>query len=96
LTDEHVFVMIEHMFVWSRVVVIGVALVAVLLVALGAARPSSGASPGGRYVVRSGDTLWGIASEHYGGDVRAAVWRIRDRNALAGSGLLPGQVLVLP
>jgi LysM repeat protein len=90
------FVMIEHMFVNPRVLVAGVALLGVLLVALGAARPSSGASPGGRYVVRSGDTLWRIASEHYGGDVRDAVWRIRDRNALADPGLLPGEALVLP
>jgi nucleoid-associated protein YgaU len=48
-------------------------------------------------VVRSGDTLWSIASSVAGdGDVREVVARIREVNGLAGSGLVPGQVLTLP
>jgi nucleoid-associated protein YgaU len=47
--------------------------------------------------VRPGDTLWAIAAERYGGDLRRAVWRIEERNGLAGGvGLQPGMVLVLP
>jgi nucleoid-associated protein YgaU len=72
--------------------------VVVLLVAaaLGGAKPSNGSGVARRYVVRSGDTLWGIAAEHYSGDLRAAIWRIQRRNELPGSALRPGKVLVLP
>ena len=80
----------------SRLVLSGVVLLALLLVALGAARPSSGAAPETRYVVEAGDTLWAIASARYGGDPREAIWRIRDRNDLVSASLRPGQVLMLP
>jgi LysM repeat protein len=46
--------------------------------------------------VRPADTLWSIASSHYGGDPRAAVWRLERRNHLSGTTLVPGQRLVLP
>ena len=64
--------------------------------ALTAARPSSGAGPERTYVVRSGDTLWSIASSRYGGDPREAVWEIEHRNHLDGGVLVPGTVLRLP
>jgi nucleoid-associated protein YgaU len=84
------------MFV-SRLTVLGVVLLALLLAALGAARPSSGAAPETRYVVQPGDTLWQIAGERYGGDVREAIWRIRELNVLADPGALqPGEILLLP
>lgn len=53
---------------------------------------------GERYVVRAGDTLWGVATAHYGDscDPRRAVWELRVVNRLAGPTLRPGQVLVLP
>lgn len=48
-------------------------------------------------VVRSGDTLWSIASSIAAGhDVRAVVDRIQELNGLRGSDLAPGQVLRLP
>lgn len=63
--------------------------------ALGAA--GSDASRGAHvYVVTPGDTLWSIAESHYGGDPRAAVWRIQDRNGLRSALLRPGQKLELP
>ena len=80
----------------SRLVLAGVALLALLLAALGAARPSSGAAPETRYVIEAGDTLWAIAAERYDGDPREAVWQIEQRNRLATSLLVPGQVLILP
>jgi nucleoid-associated protein YgaU len=47
--------------------------------------------------VRSGDTLWSIASSVAGdGDVRAVVDAIQELNGLDGTVLVPGQVLVLP
>ena len=85
----------EHMFV-SRLALLGVVLLALLLAALGAARPSSGAAPETRYLVQPGDTLWGIAEEVYGGDVRKGVWRIEERNGISAGELQPGMVLVLP
>lgn len=73
-----------------------VGLIAAAVLALGAPLPTSGARVETRYVVRPGDTLWVLASERYGGDPREAVWRIKERNGLASSSLLPGQVLALP
>jgi hypothetical protein len=81
----------EHMFV--RVVVILAILV--LAVAWGARR-SEGAGPEQVYVVRAGDTLWSIAASHYGGDTREGVWRLQDRNRLAGTVVRPGERLLLP
>ena len=49
-----------------------------------------------RYVVAPGDTLWAIAAERYGGDPREGVWRVQERNGLAGPALTPGMVLYLP
>ncbi|HKP18706.1 MAG TPA: LysM peptidoglycan-binding domain-containing protein [Gaiellaceae bacterium] len=60
------------------------------------ARTSHSAGPQQSYVVRGGDTLWTIAASHYAGDPREGVWRLQDRNHLAGTVLRPGQRLVLP
>ena len=78
---------------FPRLVVI--ALVSVIAWA-GFARPSTGAAPEQTYVVRPADTLWTIATRHYAGDPREAVWRLRERNGLDGALLVPGQRLVLP
>ncbi len=70
-----------------------------LLVALAwgvVARSSSGASHERAYVVRPADTLWSIASEHYGGDPREGVWRLRQRNGLRDTILRPGERLIVP
>jgi LysM repeat protein len=83
------------MFV-QRTPILFVLLVATAFLALSAARPSSGAGPERTYTVRSGDTLWSIASSRYGGDPRAAVWEIQQRNHLDGGVLVPGTVLRLP
>ena len=60
------------------------------------ARASHGAGPEQRYTVRPGDTLWTIATKHYAGDPRDAIYRIDRRNHLGGSVLVPGERLVLP
>jgi LysM repeat protein len=78
---------------FARVVVI-VALLT-LAVAWGA-RGSDGAAHQQTYLVRSGDTLWAIAVAHYGGDPREGVYRLEQRNHLAGAFVHPGQRLVLP
>ncbi len=46
--------------------------------------------------VRPYDSLWSIASQHYGGDVRDAIWRIERANHLASADVRAGQRLVLP
>jgi nucleoid-associated protein YgaU len=46
--------------------------------------------------VRPNQTLWAIAEGHYGGDVRAAIWRIEQANHLPGADVRAGQRLVLP
>ncbi len=61
-----------------------------------AARQSSGAGHPQVYVVRSGDTLWSIATAHYAGDPREGVWQIERRNHLPGETIRPGERLVLP
>ena len=67
-----------------------------MTVALGAARPSVGATPETRYVVQPGDTLWDIAVELYGGDPREGVWKLQEANELEESTLAPGQVILVP
>ena len=83
------------MFV-SRLTLVGVALALFVTVALGAARPSVGATPETRYVVQPGDTLWAIAAAHYGGDPREGIWKLQESNGLVGVTLMPGQVIVVP
>ncbi len=68
----------------------------VVLLLLAIARPSGGSTGEERYVVRPGDTLWGLAADRYGGDPREGVWRIRERNDLRGDVLPAGTVLYLP
>jgi LysM repeat protein len=60
------------------------------------AQASQGAGPTIRYTVKPGDTLWSIAASRYAGDPRDAIYRIAQRNHLAGSVIVPGQRLVLP
>ena len=78
----------------------GKLVVLLLLTALAvgvAVRSSNGAAAGRVYVVRPADTLWSIAARAYGGDPRAGVWKIEQRNGVtAASVLLPGEKLVLP
>lgn len=78
---------------FARIVVI----VALLTIAVAyGARRSDGAGGEQAYVVRGGDTLWSIASSHYGGDPREGVWKLQDMNHLAGTIVQPGQKLRLP
>ncbi|MEP7060137.1 MAG: LysM peptidoglycan-binding domain-containing protein [Actinomycetota bacterium] len=50
-----------------------------------------------QYVVRSGDTLWGIArSVDPSADPRAVIDQIQRMNTLAGSSIEPGQLLAVP
>jgi hypothetical protein len=60
------------------------------------ARPSGARGEKEIYTVKVYDTLWSIAASHYSGDPRAAIWKIRERNDLAGATVKPGQLLVLP
>ena len=46
--------------------------------------------------VRAYETLWSIAQEHYGGDVRDAIWQIEKANHLQSADVRVGQTLVLP
>jgi LysM repeat protein len=61
-----------------------------------AAHSSNGAGRPQLYTVKPYDTLWSIASSHYGGDPRAAIYRVEERNGLVGDVVRPGQRLVLP
>ena len=48
------------------------------------------------YRVQPYDTLWTIASSHYGGDVREAIWRIQQANHISDATIQPGERLLLP
>ena len=72
-----------------------VSLVAVSMWAL-LARDSGAGGPERSYRVEPGDTLWSIAASSYGGDPREGVWKLRERNHLAGTSIDPGQQLRLP
>ena len=72
-----------------------VSLVAVTMWAL-FARDSDAGGAARSYRVQPGDTLWSIAAASYHGDPREGVWKLRDRNHLAGAAIAPGQVLRLP
>jgi len=67
-----------------------------LLVWSAVARPSVAHGHKVTYRVHAYDTLWTIASSHYGGDVRNAVWEIQNANHLSGADIHPGETLVLP
>ncbi len=73
-------------------------LVSVAAVALWAlfARDSGAGGPERSYRVEPGDTLWSIAATSFGGDPREGVWKLRERNHLAGTTIAPGQLLLLP
>ena len=75
----------------------------VLLVAVAAlvlwgvvARASEGAGRERVYVVQPHDTLWSIAVRTYGGDPRAAIWKIEHRNHLTGPRSCRGERLRVP
>jgi nucleoid-associated protein YgaU len=74
-------------------------LLVAFVIALGvavSARTSGSAGAEQRYVVKPYDTLWSIATSHYAGDPREAIWEIQQRNHLPGATITPGQVLRLP
>ena len=57
---------------------------------------SSGARPARQHVVLPGETLWGIASAAYGGDIDSHVQAIARASHLHSALIVPGQALVLP
>ena len=75
---------------------LGILFVLVVAGWIGFARPSEGAGHERVYVVQPTDTLWAIATAHYAGDPREAVWNLRERNGLVAATIRPGQRLVLP
>jgi nucleoid-associated protein YgaU len=84
------------MFV-PRISAVWIVVFAVLALAFSSSRAAGGSShAGARHVVKPGDTLWEIASDHYDGDPRGAVWRIQERNGLTSPALVPGMTLYLP
>ena len=71
-------------------------LLACLVVWAIAAHSSNGAGRPQVYTVKPYDTLWSIATSHYGGDPRGAIYRLEERNGLVDAVVRPGEKLVLP
>jgi LysM repeat protein len=69
---------------------------AALIVWAVAAHSSSSAGKPQLYTVKRYDTLWSIATSHYGGDPRGAIYRLEKRNGLVGTTVRPGEKLWLP
>ena len=87
--------------IWPLILCSVVALALIVVLVPGAWRAMATAQVDGpttiAVTVQPGDTLWGIAAEiDPGADPRALIAEIREVNALAQSGLTPGQVLVVP
>jgi len=81
-----------------RATLAGAAICLFLLVA-GPARAALGhdAARTQRYVVRAGDTVWGIAQrQNPSADPRPLVDAIERQNHLGGSVLVPGEVIRVP
>jgi nucleoid-associated protein YgaU len=74
---------------------IGATLAALIVWAV-AAHASQSAGKPQLYTVKPYDTLWSIATSHYGGDPRDAIYRLEKRNGLISTTVRPGQKLVLP
>ena len=81
----------EHMFARLLIVSVFAAVLWAFVV-----HDSGAGGPERAYRVQPGDTLWSIAASKYGGDPREGVWKLRDRNHLAGTTIAPGQLLRLP
>ena len=81
----------EHMF-GKTILVLLVAVIGWALLA----RSSSGAGHERTYVVEPTDTLWSIAAANYPGDPRDGVWKLRHRNHIRGTTIVPGERLVVP
>jgi LysM repeat protein len=79
--------------VFAKIVILAAS---ALLVWSVAARPSGAHGRKEVYRVRPYDTLWTIASSHYAGDARPAIWQIQQANHLVGVTIHPGEALVLP
>ncbi len=80
---------------WARLaltltVLATIAVVTVSLVAGSAPQPMVDVTVG------PGDTLWSIATTHYAGDPRDAIYRIAKRNEVTNGVIVPGERLVLP
>ena len=78
---------------FGRIVLVG--LVAVLVWAVLARDTGAGPTPR-VHRVETGDTLWSIAAERYGGDPRAGVWKLQQANGLDEATIVPGQRLLIP
>lgn len=83
---------------WGRWLVAAVAVGLALPTAGAALRTAPAAPAGTRHLVRSGDTLWGLAGriEASRYDRRLVVQLLQDINDLDTATLYPGQELVLP
>lgn len=88
----------RYMTAPSRALVIISTIIVALVLLLASSVMAAGPEPDTvTYRVRSGDTLWTIASDlEIGGDVRGVVSEIREINGLDGSLIIPGQWLELP
>lgn len=83
---------------FGRAALLATALLGVLATAGRGGEQATVAASSRHYVVKPGDTLWGIARREVGlsGDPRPVIEDIRDANRLRTPALTPGAKLILP
>jgi len=85
----------------TRCTAVLVVLIMISMLLFGGLDKATGSDTGrpmNNIVVCQGDTIWGLVQEHYAykGDIRKAVYEVKQLNNLENAYIEPGQILRIP